>query len=410
MAVSTRLPQPWDDPNAYAPGDPNAPIYSNTPTPVKPPTTVAPGTPYYDAPSDTAAPTPKQEAVNNSGTGGLPTIDNGAGGTTTVPPPPTGWEPWTGTTPIERDPVDSPYNAPAPSGGGGTTPPPDSSPSGSGGGGSAPAPWDGYRPPMSDRANSYQGRGDAGLNDVWNQAPIMPGNDDRLKRFQGLSEEAINRIMNGPDRYQLAKDYYNIFDQETQGDYQRDLKEATNLGAARGRLGSGLLTNSYGDLFERRAQDKDSAKRRLLTDALEGTIGDRQNAYRSVADAENMAYGQGVGDRDEARIERNARLAQIDRFFAERDNEINRDIGFRNEAREDQQYADDLGYRGRQEERTDRSYESEQAQQAILNRIRQRELELQQQQQEWDRAYQLWQMGQGPRPEGSRPTTSTAGV
>jgi hypothetical protein len=133
---------------------------------------------------------------------------------------------------------------------------------------------------------------------------ITPQPDPRLMQYQGATDQIMQRMLNGPNRYDLAKQYYDNFSNETEGDFDRSLKTATDLGAARGRLGSGILTNTYGDLTERRLRDKENAKRGFLTDALEGTIGDTRNAFNDIGSAERNIFGEGQSDRGEFRTER----------------------------------------------------------------------------------------------------------
>jgi hypothetical protein len=133
---------------------------------------------------------------------------------------------------------------------------------------------------------------------------ITPQADPRLMQYQGATDQIMQRMLNGPNRYDLAKQYYDNFSNETEGDFDRSLKTATDLGAARGRLGSGILTNTYGDLTERRLRDKENAKRGFLTNALEGTIGDTRNAFNDIGAAERNIFGEGQSDRGEFRTER----------------------------------------------------------------------------------------------------------
>ena len=347
MAVSTKLVQqnPWDDPNAYNGGfDPNTYQPLQVPQPPVAPdaggsTSTKPGT-YGSTP----APTPTDTGATNTN-----------GGLTVLP----------GGTPV---------------------PPVIKTEDNGGYGGSYPI----------DPNITGTGRGWDELNKMFDQGPIVGGADPRLLKFQGMSDEALEQILHGPNRLDLAKNYYDIFDKQTEGDYQRDLKNATNLGAARGRLGSGLLTNTYGDLFERRASDKDVTKQRLLTDALEGTIGDRQRAFDAVSNAEKNAFGEGATLRDEARTERDKRRQLINDWFNQQQGAYSREF-------DERKYGDTLASQGRDEARRDREYNDSVAQQDLLNRIKQREQELAEQQARWNHDYQLWQMGNGPYP-GPRPS------
>ena len=133
---------------------------------------------------------------------------------------------------------------------------------------------------------------------------ITPQPDPRLMNYQSALDSIMGKMVNGPNRLDLAKQYYENFSNETEGDYNRSLTRATDMGAAHGRLGSGILTNQYGDLAERRLRDKENAKSRLLTGALEGTIGDTRNAFNDIGAAERNIFGEGKSDRGEFRTER----------------------------------------------------------------------------------------------------------
>jgi hypothetical protein len=80
-----------------------------------------------------------------------------------------------------------------------------------------------------------------------------------------------------PSRIDIAKDYYDQFATAADANFGHNLTDATNEAAAHGRLGSGMLTNRYGDLTQQLAQQKELAKRGLITDATEGTIADNRS-------------------------------------------------------------------------------------------------------------------------------------
>ena len=99
-------------------------------------------------------------------------------------------------------------------------------------------------------------------------ASVTPfGPDDDL-RYQAILPDA------GVNRLDLAQQYFDQYAQSTDPAYQQALRAATQRAAANGILGSGMLTNSYGDLATQRAQALDLARQGFLTDALQGTIAD----------------------------------------------------------------------------------------------------------------------------------------
>jgi hypothetical protein len=76
------------------------------------------------------------------------------------------------------------------------------------------------------------------------------------------------------NRYKIAGDRFDQFAQASEPAYQQAIRKATAAAAANGRLGSGMLTNAYGDVASQRASAMDQARRGFLTDALEGSIQD----------------------------------------------------------------------------------------------------------------------------------------
>lgn len=140
-------------------------------------------------------------------------------------------------------------------------------------------------------------------------APAAPAAPPWQSGVFDMGHNAINRVIepgdDEPSRIDLATKYGEIFDEATRGAYNRDRVDATNDAAEHGRVGSGMLTNRYGDLFEERQRQKDALKATLLTNATEGTIADRRSnraeqrterGYQSGKAAEALA----------ARIQQNA--------------------------------------------------------------------------------------------------------
>jgi hypothetical protein len=82
------------------------------------------------------------------------------------------------------------------------------------------------------------------------------------------------------------------------------MRAATQMAAANGRLGSGMLSTTYGDLALNRTRDLQNAQNTYLTNALEGTINDRYRTNDALSGLENQQYGQGVQGRSEVRGER----------------------------------------------------------------------------------------------------------
>lgn len=94
--------------------------------------------------------------------------------------------------------------------------------------------------------------------------PFGPGQD---LRYDAILPTSV-------DRMQLANQYFDQYADATNPAYEQTLRAATQRAAANGILGSGMLTNTYGDVATQRAHELDLQRQGFLTDALQGTIAD----------------------------------------------------------------------------------------------------------------------------------------
>jgi hypothetical protein len=135
-------------------------------------------------------------------------------------------------------------------------------------------------------------------------AQINPTPSARLLGAQGQTDASLSKVLDGPDRVALASGAYDDFATRANRNFNRARTDATNDAAAHGQIGSGQLTNRYGDLEETLQENDALARSGLIRDAVTGTIGDRLNNYGAARNAENAAYGEDVGGRNELRGER----------------------------------------------------------------------------------------------------------
>lgn len=289
--VQTPLPQEFTSsisaPSAGAPnGDPmpSAPV-------IQPPTQLPDG-------QGGAVPVPAPQLAPPSTVNPLPT-DPGFPGMTTPPNP----NPLPGGTGYPGAPPPNPNPLPGspPLGGGITTPPTNpvfntgSGPAAAGGAG-------GTFGPDSNLINSQ----------------IDPTNDPRTMKLQGMQDSSLDKILNGPDRYAMAKDRYDTFTAATDPSYQHAITDATDAAAAHGQIRGGQLTNRYGDLSRQRTLDLTTAKDTFLQNALEGSIGDTQRGFEDASGAASTAYGQGAAGRNELRGERGYQSSQAQQALINR--------------------------------------------------------------------------------------------
>ena len=97
------------------------------------------------------------------------------------------------------------------------------------------------------------------------------------------------------DRFKLAQERFATFANSTEPAYQAALRDANRMGAAQGRLGSGDLRTSFGDLALNRSRDLMNSRDNLFQNALEGTIGD---AWNGIGLAERQQSFQNQQQRD----------------------------------------------------------------------------------------------------------------
>lgn len=132
---------------------------------------------------------------------------------------------------------------------------------------------------------------------------VNPVASDRLKTQQGLVDENALKLA-GVDRLKLAQDQFGTYANATDPAFQQSIRGATEAAASHGGLGSGMLTNQYGDLATTRARDLTNERDRLFQTAQEGSIADQfqkvgalQNLSGQTAAEEAAARGEVRGER-----------------------------------------------------------------------------------------------------------------
>jgi len=98
------------------------------------------------------------------------------------------------------------------------------------------------------------------------------------------------------DRFKLAQQQFGTFADATSSQYEAALRDATRHAAGAGRLGSGMLRTSYGDLANERANALTASRDTLFQEALKGSIQDAQNQFDNYLKEQNFQLGsQGQG-------------------------------------------------------------------------------------------------------------------
>jgi hypothetical protein len=132
---------------------------------------------------------------------------------------------------------------------------------------------------------------------------VLPNASPRLAGVQGMVDNAYNNVAN-VDRVKLGEDIFDQFSKSTDPAYKLALRRAGISAAGAGRIGSGQLRTSIGDLASTRAQQLDLAKRGFMSDALSGSIEDSFRKAGLLSGLEGQLYGQDAATRGELRGER----------------------------------------------------------------------------------------------------------
>jgi hypothetical protein len=214
---------------------------------------------------------------------------------------------------------------------------------------------------------------------------ISPVASARLKARQGMTDDALTGIA-AVDRFKLAQDKFNQFAEETAPEYEFANRVATSRNAAKGRMGSGMLRTDYGNLDLARARDLDLQKKKVFTEALEGSIGDSFKKADVLQGAERDLTDQELSEREEARGERgysdsfregnlnrrieakSASLNRGDRMAGENIANLFRQVGL---GRDLETGARDDAGRDASELRGERDYQNEMERQAFTRRRQQ---------------------------------------
>lgn len=113
--------------------------------------------------------------------------------------------------------------------------------------------------------------------------------------YTNPNDSLLNHTITAPDpqdRFKIAQDQLDAFTKSTDPAYQAALRSAMQSGAAGGRVGSGMLRTSLGDLASNRGLQLDTEKTNFLDEALKGTIQDAQYAVSVAQQQQGFQFGQ----------------------------------------------------------------------------------------------------------------------
>lgn len=184
---------------------------------------------------------------------------------------------------------------------------------------------------LTPRAVGFQGVGTdvaaQGINPTVAGGPAVdPTQSARFGQAANRTDQAAQQLA-GVDRFGIAKQRLAQFNAEQAPVAEAERRNLLKGGAAMGRLGSGMLRTSFGDLADRLDLNRRGAETRFLTEALEGSIGDQFNKTSALAGLEGQVYGQDAGLRGERRVERDYTTGLGERNVARQTNERDTMLG-----------------------------------------------------------------------------------
>lgn len=157
-------------------------------------------------------------------------------------------------------------------------------------------------PPMNAQAPLGQSTF-SGDSNLINQQ-FTPGADPRLGNTQGLVDSAAQKLAQGPDRQALALQTAQNLEAGLSDQRALGTKQIGKDAARLGRLGSGMVTTSLGDLESRLGEQRNRSISQLSADTAGQSLQDNATRLGALGGLENQQYGQGLGARNEARGER----------------------------------------------------------------------------------------------------------
>ena len=236
------------------------------------------------------------------------------------------------------------------------------------------------------------------------QAKDMLGNAKVSTEFDAQTQATRDQIMQslqnlqGPDRQQLAMDAYGLFQEQTNPQYQQDLRDVGKKAGALGRVGAGMTTNDLTGVMGQRQQQQNWMQRDLINNAAQQQLGDRRDILNSQMGASGLLNDQ-TFQRENANagyaMQGAGMLGQFGQNQFNREN-ANANLGMQKAGAYgdmgNNQFGREVTAQGQQTQQ--QAYQDQLAQQALNNRQNQNAQEQQQAQMAWQRQMAEDQMRQ----------------
>jgi len=244
--------------------------------------------------------------------------------------------------------------------------------------------------------NALMGVGGVNADNAYNQqAATALAGANLPTEFSPMVGESRDMIMErlkglgGPDRTQLAQEAYDIFRQQSEPQYQQDLRGVGQKAAAWGRIGAGMTTNDLTGVLGQREQQQNLLKRSLINDAAGQTLADRLASLGATQSASGALEGQDFARQNAAA---NLSLNKAGQYGQLGQGQYQAELANTNLGLSRAQALQGMGQDefGRQktnynQKAAERDYQNNLAQRALENRLRQQQQEQAQAEAEWQR-------------------------
>lgn len=133
---------------------------------------------------------------------------------------------------------------------------------------------------------------------------FMPEQSEDVFALRQLLGDKAGGLFDTPDRGELVSEYMDMFNRRNRENLQATTRDIGRDAAKFGRIGSGVTTSRIGDALVESEQRRADAERTLAADAAGKTLSDRLGALSGVSGIQSLLSGQDASHRAEQRGER----------------------------------------------------------------------------------------------------------
>lgn len=133
---------------------------------------------------------------------------------------------------------------------------------------------------------------------------VNPTASDRLKRLQGTVDTGVAAVGSSPSLSDAAAKQFELLGKQSAEQRRLGIQDIGRSAATLGRLGSGMVTTDLGNLEDVLRTREENARAGLSANIAQQEAADRRANLASTSGLEGQVYGQEAGARGEVRGER----------------------------------------------------------------------------------------------------------